>query len=84
MNVILSILGNTLLVALFLYTKLVPYSAKLDPSYYRAFLFFDRLFAPLLLAIKKIIKPVKIGQGLILDISQIILFALLLLLVNLS
>jgi uncharacterized protein YggT (Ycf19 family) len=72
------LLINVLILALFLYSKLTPYQANLTGKYKSTFLFFDRIFQPVLNLLRKIAKPVKVGNGIAVDMSQIILLLLLL------
>ena len=78
---ILQIFINILIIGLFLYSKLLPYKDKLDGRYKGMFNFFNRIFTPILNFLKRMVKPFQVGQGLSVDMSQILLL-LLLLLVN--
>jgi hypothetical protein len=73
---ILYILINILIVVLFLYSKLTPYKANLTGKYQSTFLFFERIFQPVLNLLRKIAKPVQVGSGIAVDMSQIILLIL--------
>lgn len=67
---------NVLIIALFLYSKLSPYKPRLTGTYLRVFNFFERLFYPLLDILKKVVKPAQVGNGIAVDMSQIILLLL--------
>lgn len=60
----------------------MPYKDRLNPKYKSIYSFFETLFTPVLKALRSIIKPVVVGQNLSVDISQVILFVLLLLLLQ--
>nr|WP_231424894.1 YggT family protein [Pedobacter sp. Leaf250] len=76
------ILINVLIVGLFLYSKLLPYKDKLNSKYKSAFNFFQGIFQPVLNFLQTIIKPFQVGQGLAVDMTQIVLLIVLLLLNN--
>lgn len=73
------ILVNLLIIGLFLYSKFTPYQNRLTGIYLKNYNFFESIFNPLLYFIKKIAKPVQVGNGIAVDMSQIILLILLLL-----
>jgi len=79
MRLLLYILINVLIVGLFLYSKLTPYKNRLTGKYLKTFNFFEGIFNPLLNFLKKIAKPAQVGNGIAVDMSQIILLFLLLL-----
>ena len=79
---VLKLFVNILIVGLFLYSKLLPYKDKLGGQYKGVFNFFNSIFSPLLTASKSLIKPVQVGPGLSVDMTQILLLLLLLLLNN--
>ena len=79
MRLFLYILVNVLIVGLFLYSKLIPYKNRLTGRYLKAFNFFESIFNPFLNFLKKIAKPAQVGNGIAVDMSQIILLFLLLL-----
>ncbi len=78
MQHILSLLFSVLLTGLFLFSKLSTYKDRLNPKYKRVYNFFEALFNPLLKALRSVIKPVVVGQNLSIDVSQVVLFILLL------
>jgi hypothetical protein len=75
---LLKLIFCTLIIALFLYSKLLPHKDKLDLKYKKIFGFFQRFFEPILNFFIKIIKPVQVGSGLSVDVSQIVLLVILL------
>jgi len=82
MRMILPIVLNVFIIGLFLYSKLLPYKDKLNNKYKGVFEFFNSVFTPILNFLKKFIKPFQVGQGLSIDLTQIILLLLLLILLN--
>jgi hypothetical protein len=82
MKIILPIILNALIIGLFLYSKLLPYKDKLDNQYKGAFDFFNSVFTPVLNFLKKFVTPFQVGQGLSVDLTQIILLILLLMFLN--
>jgi len=83
MNLIVYILANVLIIGLFLYSKLTPYKDQLTGNYKKTFVFFDKLFTPILSFIKTLVKPLQVGNGIAVDMSQIILLFLILLIIKL-
>jgi len=77
---ILHILLNVLIIGLFLYSKLLPYRDKLSGQFKSAFDFFSSIFTPLLNSFKSLFKPFEVGQGLSVDMTQLVLLVILLLL----
>lgn len=77
---ILHILINVLIIGLFLYSKLLPYRDKLSGQFKSAFDFFSSIFTPLLNSLKSLFKPFEVGQGLSVDMTQLVLLVILLLL----
>jgi len=73
---ILKIVINVLIIGLFLYSKLLPYKDKLNNQYKSIFDFFNKVFAPVLKFLKSFIKPYQVGQGLSVDMTQIVLLIL--------
>jgi len=82
MRIVLSCLANIFIIGLFLYSKLLPYKDKLNNQYTGIFNFFDTVFAPILFFLKRFIKPFQVGQGLSIDMTQIVLLILFLLIAN--
>lgn len=77
-----SILVNILIIGLFLYSKLLPYKDKLNPRYKKIFNFFDSIFSPIFNFLKSSIKPFQVGNGLFVDMTQVVLLILFLFLLN--
>ena len=71
-----------LIVGLFLYSKLLPYKDKLNPQYRSIFDFFNSIFSPIFNFLKTIIKPFRVGVGLAVDMTQIVLLIIFLMLLN--
>lgn len=82
MKLIIYIIINVLIVGLFLHSKLTPYKNRLTGKYLKAFNFFESIFNPVLNFLKKIAKPAQVGNGIAVDMSQIILLLLLLLILK--
>jgi YGGT family len=76
----LFILTNVLIIGLFLYSKLLPHKDKLDGQYKGMFVFFSNIFEPILNFMRGFIKNAQVGQGLQVDMTQIVLLIILLLL----
>lgn len=82
LNHLFFILIDTFIVGLFLYSKLLPYKDKLNNRYKGIFNFFNNVFSPVLNFLRKFIKPFQIGQGLAVDMTQIVLLILFLIILN--
>jgi hypothetical protein len=82
MKLLIIYLVNILIIGLFLYSKLLPYKDKLNSKYKGVFDFFDKIFTPIKSFLKRFIKPFQVGQGLVVDMTQIILLILLLVILN--
>jgi uncharacterized protein YggT (Ycf19 family) len=82
MRQILLIATNILIVALFIYSKLTPYKDRLSDQYLKVFTFFDRIFTPILKLLRKIVGTTRVGNGIMVDMSQVILLILLLILLK--
>ncbi len=76
---LLKIFLNVLIIGLFLYSKLLPYKEKLTGQFKTAFNFFNGIFTPILNGLKSMFKPFQVGQGLSVDMTQIVLLIILLL-----
>lgn len=79
---IVNLILNILIVGLFVYSKLLPYKDKLDTHYRGAFDFLNSLFTPVFNLLKKVVKPFRVGQGLSVDMTQVILLIVFLLIIN--
>ncbi len=82
MKLIFIYIANILIIGLFLYSKLLPYKDKLNPKYKSVFDFFNKIFTPILNFFKRFIKPFQVGQGLAVDMTQIVLLIILLIILN--
>ena len=82
MSSVLSYIANILIIGLFLYSKLLPHKDKLNNQYKGLFNFFNSVFAPILNLLKRFIKPFQVGQGLSVDMTQIILLIVFLIIAN--
>ena len=78
MRLLLYIFVNVLIVGLFLYSKLTPYKDRLTGNYLKTFNFFDAIFNPILSVFRPMARPAQVGNGIAVDMSQIILLILLL------
>lgn len=83
MKLILYLLLNVVIIGLFLYSKLLPYKDRLNPKYKNIFNFFNNMFTPILNFLKGFMKPFNVGQGLAVDMTQILLLAIFLLILKL-
>jgi len=81
-GLIIYLLINILIIGLFLYSKLSPYKSRLTGRYLKIYNFFEQLFIPLLNLLKKISKPTQVGNGIAVDMSQILLLVLFLILLK--
>ena len=63
---------------MFLYSKLTPYMDRLDVKYKKAFNFFQTFFKPILEFLRIIFKPFQVGNGLSIDMAQLVLLIILL------
>ncbi len=82
MKLLLFLLLSTVIIGLFLYSKLLPYKDRLNQKYRKIFDFFNNLFTPILNLLKGFMKPFNVGQGLSVDMTQILLLAILLLILK--
>jgi hypothetical protein len=80
LSTLLQLIIAVFIVGLFLYAKLLPYKDKLSNQYKGAFGFFNSVYNPLLNGLRKYIKPFPVGQGLSVDMTQIVVLILLLIL----
>lgn len=79
-SIVVSILANIFILGLFLYNKLLPYKDRLKEPYNKIFAFFDSCFSPVFNFLRTFVKPVAVGQGISVDMAQIIVLAFLLIL----
>jgi len=82
MKFLLIAAANVLIVGLFLYSKLLPYKDRLGGQYVGIFRFFNNIFTPIFNFLKRFFKPMQVGQGLAVDMTQIVLLLVLLLIIN--
>lgn len=82
MKVLFILILNAFVIGLFLYSKLLPHKANLNSKYNGVFNFFNSVFTPILNFLKKFIKPFQVGQGLSVDMTQVVLLILFLILLN--
>jgi uncharacterized protein YggT (Ycf19 family) len=82
MRLLLYIFLNFMIVGLFLYSKLLPYKDRLNNGYKKVFNFWASIFGPVLNFFKSFIKPFKVGTGLSVDMTQIVLLLLFLILLK--
>lgn len=82
MHILLTVILNTLIIGLFLYSKLLPYKDKLNLKYRKIFDFFNSIFSPIFNFLKNMVKPFNVGIGLSVDMSQIVLLIIFLMLLN--
>jgi len=82
MRLVLYLFLNFSIVGLFLYSKLLPYKDRLSPRNRSLFNFFDGFFDPVLRFFKRFFKPWMVGQGLAVDMTQVILLLLFLMLLK--
>jgi len=78
MRLLLYIFLNALIVGLFLYSKLTPHKDRLTGGYLKTYNFFDAIFKPILAIFRPIAPPAQVGNGIAVDMSQIILIIILL------
>ncbi|MDR1544358.1 MAG: YggT family protein [Prevotellaceae bacterium] len=78
MRALFYILISVVIVLLFLYSKLTPHKARLTGQHLKTFTFCERVFNPVLNLLRKIAKPAQVGNGIAVDMSQIILLIILL------
>lgn len=71
-----------LILGLFFYSKLSPYKDRLNPTYKGLYNFFDKIFTAILAPLRSIMKPFTVGNGLQVDMTQVLLFIILLLILQ--
>lgn len=76
--IFIKIILAVLIIGLFLFSKLLPYKDKLSSRYKSIFDLFLNIFTPVLNGLKSLIQPFEVGPGLSVDMTQIVLLALLL------
>ena len=83
MKLLLYIFLNVLIVGLFLYSKLTPYKDRLTGNYLKTFNFFNAIFNPILAIFRPLARHMQVGNGIAVDLSQIILLIILLVVLKL-
>lgn len=78
----MKIILGILIISFFLYTKLIPYEGKLDVKYKRIFSFFKSIYELLLNFLRKFIKPFQVGNGISVDMAQVVFLLILLIISN--
>lgn len=78
----MKIILDILILALFLFSKLHPYQGKLDVKYQRIFSFFKSIYDPILNFLRKLIKPFQVGNGISVDMAQVVLLIILIFILN--
>lgn len=79
---ILKLILVILIIGLFLYSKLLPHKDKLDLKYLRIFNFFNSIYQPLLNFFRRLIKPFQVGNGISVDMAQVVFLLILLIISN--
>jgi hypothetical protein len=82
MRLLLYIFVNILIVGLFLYSKLTPHKDRLTGNFLKTFNFFDAIFKPVLAIFRPMTPPAQVGNGIAVDMSQIILIIILLIILK--
>lgn len=82
MGLLIYIFLNLLIIALFVYSKLTPHKARLGGKFLKVYNICERIFEPVLNLLRVIAKPMQVGTGLAVDMSQILLLLILLLLLK--
>jgi uncharacterized protein YggT (Ycf19 family) len=73
MSILIKLIVEILILGMFLYSKLLPYSDRLNVNYKKIFNFFKYIFDPILTFFKRYLKPFKVGNGVAIDLSQFLL-----------
>lgn len=77
--VLLKLCAGLLIIALFLFSKLYAYEARILPKYKKGFGYIILVIKPILKAFSQFFKPHQVGNGIALDTAQFVLLILLLL-----
>lgn len=80
---ILKLALDGVLLSLILYLKVAPHQGRLFERHLKVFTTADYFFAPILRFFERRTKPVVVGSGISIDISSLVLIALLLIAINL-
>jgi hypothetical protein len=79
----LQFIGMALIISLFFFDKTKNYESKLEGWYLKFFRLSKFLFEPIIKFIARYLKPMKMGQGIFIDVSHIIILFILLLIITL-
>lgn len=82
MILVVKLFASALIVALFIYSKLLIYEKQLAPKYLKTFNRLKSILQPILKFLGQFFKPYKIGDGLSIDLSQFIFLIILLLILR--
>lgn len=82
MKLLIIYIVNVLILGLFLYSKLLPYKDKLNSKYKGIFDFFNKIFSPIFIFLRRFVKPFQVGAGLAVDLTHVILLVILLIILN--
>lgn len=74
----LKILALIMVLGLFIYTKLINYEHLLAPNFKNGFARIKGIFQPIFKFFGRAFKPYKVGNGLFLDMAQLVFLVLLL------
>lgn len=72
----LMLLVDAALIGMYVYAKLAPHKDKLDAKHRRWYDTADSIFGGLSRSIGKSMKPYKVGEGIFLDMGQLVLFCI--------
>ena len=73
-GILIMLLIVAALIGMYIYAKLAPHKDRLDPKHRKWFDTADGIFGGLGRAIGKSMKPYKVGEGIFLDMGQLVLF----------
>jgi hypothetical protein len=73
-GIIIKLVIVAALVGMYIYAKLAPHKDKLDAKHRGWFNTADNIFGGLSRAIGKSMKPYKVGEGIFLDMGQLVLY----------
>ncbi len=75
---IIKLIVSISIIGLFVYSKLHVHENRLSPSFMRIYKPFKDILSSILLFLNKFFKPYRVGNGLFIDMSQIVLLIALL------
>ena len=82
MHMLFKFLLDIMLVALILYSKVMPYSDRLSENNKKIYRAIDKFVAPISKILNKSLKATQIGDGLSLDSSHLLLMLILIFIIN--